>query len=99
MMQAYLDYNATAPVRPEVAAAMAEMLGRTGNPSSVHQAGRKARALLEEAKVLSPKGLDLLVNKDNFRAIQFYRKNGFIYAGEDKNPVSGLAVNRMSWRP
>ena len=57
------------------------------------------RALLEEAKVLSPKGLDLLVNKDNFRAIQFYRKNGFIYAGEDKNPVSGLAVNRMSWRP
>ena len=50
MMQAYLDYNATAPVRPEVAAAMAEMLGRTGNPSSVHQAGRKARALLEDAR-------------------------------------------------
>ena len=45
--------------------------------------------LLDEAKRLSPKGLELLVNKDNFRAIRFYEKHGFIYAGEDKNPVSG----------
>jgi len=58
-----------------------------------------AVALLAEAKRLSPKGLDLLVNKDNFRAIRFYEKHGFVYAGEDKNPISGIAVNRMSWRP
>jgi putative acetyltransferase len=58
-----------------------------------------ARLLLDEAKRLSPRGLDLLVNKDNFRAIRFYEKHGFKYAGEDKNPVSGIAVNRMSWRP
>ncbi len=57
-----------------------------------------ATALLDEAKRLSPKGLDLLVNKDNFRAIRFYEKHGFIYAGEDKNPVSGIPVNRMAWR-
>jgi putative acetyltransferase len=57
-----------------------------------------AIALLDEAKRLSPKGLDLLVNKDNFRAIRFYEKHGFMYAGEDKNPVSGIAVNRMAWR-
>jgi putative acetyltransferase len=57
-----------------------------------------ATALLDEAKRLSPKGLDLLVNKDNFRAIRFYEKRGFMYAGEDKNPVSGIAVNRMAWR-
>jgi len=57
-----------------------------------------ALILLDEAKRLSPKGLDLLVNKDNFRAIRFYEKHGFIYAGEDKNPVSGIAVNRMAWR-
>jgi cysteine desulfurase len=50
MMLTYLDYNATAPVRPEVVEAMAAALGRTGNPSSVHQAGRKARAALEEAR-------------------------------------------------
>ncbi|HEY6023066.1 MAG TPA: GNAT family N-acetyltransferase [Pseudolabrys sp.] len=57
-----------------------------------------ALALLDEAKRLSPKGIYLLVNKDNFRAIRFYEKHGFVYAGEDKNPVSGLAVNKMAWR-
>jgi len=57
-----------------------------------------ALALLDEAKRLSPQGLDLLVNKDNARAIAFYAKHGFVYAGEDKNPVSGIAVNRMRWR-
>jgi putative acetyltransferase len=58
-----------------------------------------ADALLAEAIRLSPDGLDLLVNKDNARAIGFYEKHGFHYAGEDKNPVSGQPVNRMSWRP
>ena len=63
-----------------------------------HWGGPVALALLDEAKRLSPKGIDLLVNKDNARAIRFYEKHGFAYAGEDKNPVSGIAVNRMSWR-
>lgn len=58
-----------------------------------------ARALVDEAKRLSPRGLDLLVNKDNARAIRFYEKHGFVFAGEDKNPVSGIAVNKMAWRP
>ena len=57
-----------------------------------------ALKLLNEAKRISPQGLDLLVNKDNARAIRFYQKHGFVYAGEDKNPVSGIAVNRMKWR-
>ena len=64
-----------------------------------HWGSDVALALVDEAKRLSPKGLDLLVNKDNFRAIRFYEKHGFAYAGEDKNPVSGIAVNRMAWRP
>ena len=58
-----------------------------------------AEALLDEAKRLSPSGLELLVNKDNARAIHFYQKHGFDYAGEDRNPVSGIAVNRMQWPP
>jgi putative acetyltransferase len=58
-----------------------------------------ALTLLAEAKRISPRGLDLLVNKDNARAIRFYEKRGFVYAGDDKNPVSGIAVNRMTWRP
>jgi cysteine desulfurase len=47
---AYLDWNATAPMRPEAAAAMAEALTRTGNPSSVHRWGREARRALEKAR-------------------------------------------------
>jgi putative acetyltransferase len=58
-----------------------------------------ALTLLDEAKRISPRGLELLVNKDNARAIRFYAKHGFKYAGEDKNPVSGKPVDRMAWRP
>lgn len=49
-MSHYLDYNATAPVRPEVVAAITAALSRPGNPSSVHAAGRAARALLEDSR-------------------------------------------------
>jgi putative acetyltransferase len=64
-----------------------------------HWGSGAAGALLDEAKRLSPEGLELLVNKDNARAIRFYEKHGFAYAGEDKNPTSGIPVNRMAWRP
>ena len=47
---AYLDYNATTPVLPDVAAAVTAELTRFGNPSSVHAAGRGARAGVEDAR-------------------------------------------------
>ncbi|MGE0256766.1 MAG: cysteine desulfurase family protein [Alphaproteobacteria bacterium] len=50
MVHAYLDHNATTPVRPEAAAAVAEALARGGNPSSVHRFGRLARRAVEEAR-------------------------------------------------
>ncbi len=46
----YLDYNATAPLRPEVPRAIAEALAELGNPSSVHRFGQRARKRLEEAR-------------------------------------------------
>ncbi|MGI8840602.1 MAG: cysteine desulfurase family protein, partial [Caulobacteraceae bacterium] len=46
----YLDYNASAKVRPRAAEAVAEALARGGNPSSVHAAGRAARVLVETAR-------------------------------------------------
>jgi cysteine desulfurase len=46
----YLDYNATAPIRPEAAEAVARALAIGGNPSSVHAAGRAARAAVERAR-------------------------------------------------
>lgn len=49
-MSVYLDFNATAPVRPQARDAMLAVLDRVGNPSSVHAAGRAARAELERAR-------------------------------------------------
>src|ERR1700734_1830640 len=47
----YLDYNATTPLDPAVREAMLPFLDETwGNPSSVHHIGRKARALLDDAR-------------------------------------------------
>ncbi|WP_304169995.1 cysteine desulfurase family protein [Phenylobacterium aquaticum] len=49
-MSLYLDYNATCPVRPQAIDAIAQTLGRVGNPSSIHAAGRTARAVVEAAR-------------------------------------------------
>lgn len=47
----YLDYAATAPLRPAIAAALGELHGEAlGNPSSLHRAGRRARFHLEQAR-------------------------------------------------
>ena len=46
----YLDHNATSPLRPEVAAAVAHALQLPGNASSVHAEGRAARAAIESAR-------------------------------------------------
>jgi len=47
----YFDYNATTPLDPAVREAMLPFLDQIwGNPSSVHQIGRKARALLDDAR-------------------------------------------------
>lgn len=46
----YLDHNATAVPLPAAAALAAEWLGRPANPSSVHRAGRAARAAVERAR-------------------------------------------------
>jgi putative acetyltransferase len=58
-----------------------------------------ASALVEEAKRISPKGLDLHVNTDNARAIRFYEKQSFVICGEAMNWRSGAPVHKMSWRP
>lgn len=49
-VRAYLDYNATAPLRSEVRAAMIEAMDCIGNSSSVHADGRRARSLIEAAR-------------------------------------------------
>lgn len=49
MTRLFLDHNATSPLRPEARDAMIAALD-IGNPSSVHDEGRKAKALLERAR-------------------------------------------------
>lgn len=46
----YLDYNATAPIRPEAREAVLRAFELAGNPSSVHAAGRAARDVVETAR-------------------------------------------------
>ncbi len=47
---AYLDWNATAKLRPEAREATLAALQTGGNPSSIHGAGRGARRLVEAAR-------------------------------------------------
>ncbi|MHA3915038.1 cysteine desulfurase family protein [Halovulum sp. GXIMD14793] len=50
MSRVYLDWNATAPLRPEARAAMIAAMDVVGNPSSVHAEGRAAKGLVETAR-------------------------------------------------
>ncbi|MGH7248539.1 MAG: aminotransferase class V-fold PLP-dependent enzyme, partial [Pseudomonadota bacterium] len=48
--RSYLDWNATAPLRPQAREALQDALAVAGNPSSVHAEGRAARRLVERAR-------------------------------------------------
>jgi len=51
MLKIYLDYNASTPIAPEVAAVMREVMeGAFGNPSSLHWAGTPAREIVQKAR-------------------------------------------------
>ncbi|MBI1172722.1 aminotransferase class V-fold PLP-dependent enzyme [bacterium] len=63
--RAYLDWNATTPLRPEARAAMIAAMDVLGNPSSVHGEGRAAKALVERARgqvaaALGAEGADIV---------------------------------------
>ncbi len=49
-MRHYLDHNATAPVRPEVIEAVAAAMAADGNTMSVHEEGRRAHKIVEDAR-------------------------------------------------
>jgi cysteine desulfurase len=51
LMRIYFDHNATTPLHPDVAASMTRVLKEDfGNPSSVHQYGQRAKAILDDAR-------------------------------------------------
>ena len=82
----YLDYNATTPLAPEVLETMHPILaGNHGNPSSIHSAGRKARAVIDQAR-------------DQLAAILQARTHEIIFTGggteADNLAIIGLARTR-----
>ncbi|MBM3502706.1 MAG: cysteine desulfurase [Alphaproteobacteria bacterium] len=56
-LRAYLDYNASAPLLPEAASAVLQVLENAGNPSSVHREGIKARRILDHAREVVAKSV------------------------------------------
>lgn len=56
------------------------------------------RLLLDAAKGLSPRFIELDVNQDNPRALRFYLREGFRRGAEGVNLASGLKTWALEWR-
>ena len=84
----YLDYNATTPLAPEVAAVMRLYYdSHFGNASSIHRAGREARAAIDDAR-------------DRLAALLGAKPSELIFTGggteADNLAVIGLARSHIS---
>ena len=101
----YLDWNATAPLRPEARAAMIAAMEVVGNPSSVHAEGRAAKALVERARAqvgaaLGAEGSDIVFTASATEAAALAcAGRGLVCAGLEHDAVAawcevGLAANR-----
>ncbi|CAK0770401.1 Cysteine desulfurase [Azospirillaceae bacterium] len=83
----YLDWNASAPLRPEARVAMIEALSLIGNPSSVHSFGREIRRRIEDARV----SVARLVGAEPFRVV-------FTSGGVEANHLALLGIeNSLCW--
>jgi len=100
----YLDWNATAPLRPQARAAVLEALGICGNPSSVHAEGRAVRRRIEEAR----ESLAALVGAEprnvvftsggteaNMMALSPYMATGQDLTGKDLEPRDCLLISAI----
>ncbi|MGA8593945.1 MAG: cysteine desulfurase family protein [Bryobacteraceae bacterium] len=84
MNRCYFDHNATTPLAPEVAQAMADVLcNGFGNPSSVHQEGQAARQLLEGAR----RRIGSIVGADQTEIV-------FTSGGTESNNLAILGITR-----
>lgn len=92
----YLDYNATAPMRPTVAAAMAALAGKPLNPSSVHAGGREAKKLLEDARAAVAAGFSAFPNEVMFVASATEANNMVLRAFADSHALLVPAIEHPS---
>lgn len=91
MKRIYLDYNSTSLINKSVADLMIEMLQSpiAYNPSSIHGDGRKARAILETARLKVAKSLGINLQQDGLQIT-------FTSSGTEAN---NIAVNHYSKIP
>jgi cysteine desulfurase len=80
----YLDHAATTPMVPEAIAAFAEQAGQVGNASSLHDAGRSVRRVVEESRELIA---------DRFGALP--SEVVFTSGGTEAN---NLAIKGLAWQ-
>jgi cysteine desulfurase len=89
-MGVYLDHQATSPMSEAVKQAYREALDVVGNPSSIHQAGQRARAMLEDAReriaaVLDAEPVEVVLTSGGTEAINAAVK-GALWAAEKAKP-------------
>jgi cysteine desulfurase len=87
----YLDHAATAPMLPEAIAAMTDELAHLGNPSSLHNAGRRARRVVEEsreqvAEAFSARPSEVIFTSGGTEADNLALK-GLFWARRDADPA------------
>src|SRR5215470_12793542 len=95
----YLDWNATAPLRPEARAAVSVALDMVGNPSSVHGEGRAARRVIEQARtsvanLLGAEAAAVIFTSGGTEA-NVLALTPAIEVGGDKTPCSRLLVSAI----
>ncbi len=101
-MRAYLDYNATAPLRDEARAAMIAAMDVVGNPSSVHAEGRKAKALIETARAdiasaLGADGADVIFTSGATEAAALAMRGRGLVAGDiEHDAVASWAAAELA---
>ncbi|MBN8530330.1 MAG: cysteine desulfurase [Alphaproteobacteria bacterium] len=91
----YLDYNAVAPLRPEVAEVMRALMLRPLNPSSLHAEGREARSLLEKARKEIAELVNCFANEIIFTG-SATEANATALSGTHANRVLVSAIEHLS---
>jgi len=93
----YWDHNATAPLRDEARAAMLRALDAGGNPSSVHAAGRAARATVEDAReavaaLAGAKPSEIVFTSGGAESNALALRGAILGAAEDEDRITRLFV-------
>jgi cysteine desulfurase len=97
--RAYLDWNASAPLRDEARAAVVAALELAGNPSSVHGEGRAARTMIESAReqvaaLVGAEARNVIFTSGGTEA-NALALTPVVQVGHDKRPFDRLLVSAI----